>query len=178
VLGSYDALVDAYIRDFREPARLEREFFKRCSLEQAIEFAALCKRSDGKRHSHHLRRSRKTLEEAESVLQACSDEMRACETFDDLYRLIWQEIYPIKGIGVLVVYDVATWIGANLGLSPELVYLHAGAGDGATTLGFNRRRTLNRVELPRAFWRLRAYEVEDCLCIYKDELAAIPRGVG
>ena len=182
-LSSYDEVVDAYIRDHRAGAQLERQFFKGCeSLEVAIEFAALCKlpdakRPDGKRHPHHYRRSRAALAEAESVLQACAAEMRDCETFDELYRLIQREIFPIAGIGELVVYDVSTWIGAYLDLAPVTVYLHAGAGDGAIALGFDKRGTLGRKDLPRAFRRLRACEIEDCLCIYKNELANIDRNL-
>jgi len=84
-----------------------------------------------------------------------------------------RKILPIAGIGILIVYDVTTWIGAYLDLAPEVVYLHAGAGKGAAALGFDKRGTVNRRDLPRAFWRLRANEIEDCLCIYKDELARI-----
>jgi hypothetical protein len=173
-LDSYDDVVDAYIRDYRRPAQRERQFFNECgSLERAIEFAALCKLPDCKRHPHHYRRARAALAEAESVLQGCAAELRDCETFHDLYRVIRREILPIAGIGILVVYDVTTWIGAHLDLAPKVVYLHAGAGEGAAALGFDKRGTVSRMDMPRAFWRLRAYEIEDCLCIFKDVLASI-----
>jgi hypothetical protein len=50
------------------------------------------------------------------------------------------------------------------------VYLHNGAAEGATALGFRGRKTICRRELPRAFMQLRCCEVEDCLCIYKSDL--------
>src|SRR5947209_1643932 len=54
---------------------------------------------------------------------------------------------------------------------------HRGAGKGAKALGFPSRDTLAPTDLPAAFGRLRPYEVEDCLCIYKDALARIARRV-
>jgi hypothetical protein len=169
-LSSCDEIVDAYIRAFRTSAQHERQFFKGCSLKRAIEFAARCKLPSGKRHPHQYRIPRAVLVEAESILQDCADELRGCETFHDLYKLVRQEIGGIHGIGILTVYDVATRIGAHLDLAPEFVYLHAGTADGAAALGFAGRDTLDRMDLPRAFRRLRAYEVEDCLCSYKDQL--------
>lgn len=169
-LSSYDEIVDAYIRDWRAITQRERRFFKGCSLVRAIEFAALCKLPGGKRHPHQYRTPRAVLVEAESVLQECADEFRGCKTFHDLYRLVRREISGIHGIGILTVYDVATRIGAHLDLAPELVYLHAGTADGAAALGFNRRGTISRIALPKAFRRLQAYEIEDCLCSYKDQL--------
>jgi hypothetical protein len=175
-LDSYEAVVDAYIRDCREAAQRERQFFKECgSLHKAIEFAALCKLPDGKRHPHQYRIPRRALAEAEAALQECADELRGCEAFHELDRLVRREIGAIAGVGDLTVYDVATRIGAHLDLAPEVVYLHAGAAKGAASLGFRGRGTVNPQELPRAFGRLRAYEVEDCLCIYKRQLAEISR---
>jgi hypothetical protein len=174
-LETYDDVVDAYRRIYRDAAQAERQFFKDCSLQKAIRYAGLCKRPDGKRHGHHQRRSRAALAEAESVLQGCAEEMRGCDTFDDLHAVIHREIFPIRDIGDLVVYDVATWIGAHLGLNPERVYLHAGAAEGAKALGIRGRETVGRSELPAAFRRLRCCEAEDCLCIFKDDLARIAR---
>jgi hypothetical protein len=74
------------------------------------------------------------------------------------------------------VYDTATSIGVHLGLNPDRIYLHSGTADGAKAiLRIRRRKTLNRSELPSAFMRLRCCEVEDCLCIYKRDLARIAR---
>jgi hypothetical protein len=173
ILESYDDVVDVYRRDYRAAAQTERQFFKDCSLQKAIRYAGLCKRPDGKRHPHHQRRSRSALAEAESVLQECAEEIRECENFDDLHALIRREILPIRDIGNLVVYDVATWIGAHLDLHSVRVYLHAGAAEGAKAVGITGRKTISKSELPEAFARLRCCEAEDCLCIFKEDLARI-----
>jgi len=66
-------------------------------------------------------------------------------------------------------------IGARLNLFPMKVYLHAGARQGARTLGLNARAaTLDVSDLPTEFHALRPHEIEDVLCIFKDELASPP----
>lgn len=81
----------------------------------------------------------------------------------------------VRGIGPTTVYDVSLAIGAKFGLEPELIYLHAGTLDGARAIGLSVRglRALPMDAFPSAFRRLRPYEVEDCLCIYKHELRGI-----
>ena len=80
----------------------------------------------------------------------------------------------IRGIGVLAVYDIAHQIGVFFGLNPEKVYLHAGANEGAKSLGINCPKgvTLEMDELPREFEQLKLApeEAEDFLCIFKNEL--------
>jgi hypothetical protein len=71
-----------------------------------------------------------------------------------------------------MVYDIAHRIGAYLGKPPALVYLHRGTKKGAANLGF-RGETLDPAMLPSPFSRLTPSEIEDCLCIYKDELRGI-----
>lgn len=175
-LETYDDVVDDYIRRYRDSAPTERQFFKDCSFQKAIHYAGHCMRSDGKRHGHHQRRSQETLIEVESVLQECAEEMRVCETFHELHSLIHRKIHRIEDVGPLLVYDAAIIIGANLGLNPDRIYLHSGTAEGAKAiLRIRGRETINRSELPSAFMRLRCCEVEDCLCIYKRDLARIAR---
>jgi ABC-type arginine/histidine transport system permease subunit len=70
------------------------------------------------------------------------------------------------------VYDTALRLGANLRLLPREVYLHAGTRRGARALGLDyRSESVSMRLLPAALRRLRPYEVEDVLCIYKDWLA-------
>jgi hypothetical protein len=67
------------------------------------------------------------------------------------------------------VYDIAHRHGAYFGKAPALVYLHAGTRAGARA--FNATGdTLDPKKLPAAFSRLEPAEIEDCLCIYKDDL--------
>lgn len=171
---SFDDVVDAYIRDDRQSARQEREHFAGLPLEEAIRRAARCERPDGKRHSHQYRIPRKALAQAERNLIAASGDLSQCETFDELYEFVDDAIGAVQGIGILTTYDVTIRIGARLGLEPDYVYLHAGTAAGARAiLPLSGRRRISRAELPRPFRRLRCYEVEDCLCIYEEDLARI-----
>ncbi len=71
----------------------------------------------------------------------------------------------------LTVYDTAHRIGRYLGVEPNRVYLHAGTMEGAKALGFKGNRSfLMRRQLPKEFRTPKPYEIEDCLCIYKDDL--------
>ncbi len=60
-----------------------------------------------------------------------------------------------------------------LGIEPDLVYLHRGARQGAAVLGLNGA-TLDPKQLPKSFRQLTPAEIEDVLCIYKNELAGSP----
>lgn len=98
----------------------------------------------------------------------------ACKTFEELYGLVRNVSTGIYRIGPLAAYDTATRIGAKLRLFPHEVYLHAGTRQGAAALGFDSHmESVHPSLLPQAFKKLRAYEIEDVLCIYKKELRKI-----
>jgi hypothetical protein len=174
-LPTFDDVVAAYIRDHRPGAARLLRFFRQCrTLEQAVEYASRCKLPSGKRHPHQYRIPKPALAEAERRLRACAADLRECQTFADLHELVRDRIGGVAGIGALTVYDVAHHLGAYLRLEPEVVYLHAGTAVGAKTLGFDYRAgSLDPADLPAAFGQLGPHEVEDCLCIYQDELEAI-----
>jgi hypothetical protein len=94
-------------------------------------------------------------------------------SFDQIYQTVTQQIGCIEGVGSLTIYDTATRIGEFLGFHPEEVYLHCGVKAGARALGLELRgrETVSVTELPAEFRRLSAGEIEDCLCIYKREIA-------
>src|SRR5947209_18969647 len=79
VRTSYAAVVDAYIRDVRERATREREFFRRrcSSLQRAVHYAACAKLPTGKRHPHQRRLKAETLAEGERRLQGCADALQS-----------------------------------------------------------------------------------------------------
>jgi hypothetical protein len=170
-------VVASYIRDFRPGADCELDFFRSCrSLKRAVKYAGLSMLPSGKRHPHQYRIPQSVLREAEGNLQAVSASLRGCATFDEFFQLVQSEISGIYGVGELTIYDVTTRLGAFLGLEPERVYLHAGTREGARHLGITtRRESFEPSELPQAFRRLRPREIEDCLCIYKRQLAELPR---
>jgi len=171
--GGLEDVVASYIRDFRPRADRELDFFRNCTNpRRAVKYAGLSMLPSGKRHPHQYRIPLSILREVERDLQAVSASLRSCATFDELFRLVQSEIGGICGVGELTIYDVTTRLGAYLGLEPERVYLHAGTKEGARYLGINtRRESFEPSELPCAFRKLRPREIEDCLCIYKRQLA-------
>jgi len=165
-----DEIVTDYIHEYREKARKEMRFFQiQRSPSAAIRKAALCEKPSGKRHSHQRRIPRVLLEQAEAKLQGIGRKLAKAADFAALHRLVEQEIGDMKGIGDLTVYDVAHRIGAHFGKPPEYVYLHAGTRIGARVFGIGGD-SFDQKLLPEPFARLAPSEIEDCLCIYKDEL--------
>ena len=89
--------------------------------------------------------------------------------FDVLHDAVCTTLHGIPNISVLAVYDTALRLAAFRGILPNNVYLHAGTKAGALNLGLkSKSETLAMSELPPVLRKLSAYEVEDCLCIYKD----------
>ena len=165
-----DEIVSDYIREYRAAARAEMDTFRNeRSRSAAIRRATLCEFQDGKRHPHQYLIPQKLLELAEGRLQAAARRLSAAADFDALHEAVKREIGSVHGIGELTVYDIAHRIGAYLGKPPTLIYLHRGTKEGAAVLGF-RGETLDPAKLPSAFARLAPAEIEDCLCIYKDQL--------
>ncbi len=165
------AIVDDYIRRFRRHARAEMRFYAgQPTLADAVRVAAGCVRADGKRHPHQYRIPAASLQKAVRRLQRV--DLAAAETFDELHELIADAIADVYMLGPLTVYDIAHRLGAFLDREPTRVYLHRGTRDGARALDLGRGRlALDLDELPREFHRLTAAEAEDCLCIYKAQIA-------
>jgi hypothetical protein len=101
----------------------------------------------GKRHSHQCLIPRRLLEIAEERLQAAANRLARAPDFDALHGIVQSQIESVRGIGKLMVYDIAHRIGAYLRKEPTLVYLHRGTKEGAAILGF-RGETLDPANLP------------------------------
>jgi hypothetical protein len=170
---TFDEVVSDYIHEFRDDAREEmRDFEIERSPSAAIRRAALCEWQDGKRHPHQRRIPRALLEQIEGRLQANRRHLAQAGDFAALHKLLDEEIGSIKGIGALTVYDIAHRIGAFFGKAPERVYLHAGTRIGARAFNITGD-SFDPEILPQPFSRLSPAEIEDCLCIYKDELHGV-----
>jgi hypothetical protein len=161
--------VDDYIRTRRASARADLEEFRKLpSLNLAIRHAALCHwLPELKRHPHQYRIPLSLLKAVERKLHRMASVLAHTPSFNALYNAIHEQIAHMRGIGPLTVYDIAHRIGAFLGKTPTLVYLHRGTRVGARRLGFTGN-TLDPASLPTAFARLTPAEIEDCLCIYYD----------
>jgi hypothetical protein len=169
-------IVSDYIREYRGDARKEMRFFEILrSPSEAIRKAALCELPGGKRHSHQRRIPRALLEHVEARLQGIGRKLARAGSFAALHQAVEEEIGALKGIGRLTVYDISHRIGAHFGKAPERVYLHAGTRVGARVFGISGD-SFNPKILPKPFSQLEPSEIEDCLCIYKDELRGGSRG--
>jgi hypothetical protein len=162
-----------YIRDYRAGARAEmNEFRQLSSLREAIRHASLCHRLPSqRRHPHQYRIPNIVLQAAERELQQARHLLARAASFEALHFEIERRIRTLDGIGALTVYDIAHRIGAKLRKKPKLVYLHRGTRIGARRLGFTGK-ALDPRSLPFAFSRLAPDEIEDCLCIYKDDFSS------
>jgi hypothetical protein len=169
--GLLRAVVADYLSYVATSADAELAFFQSLpSLEDAIRTAALAQRPDGKRLSHQRRIPRAALEESARRLLARRRQIARARSFDKLHSLIELTVGSIPSIGRLTIYDTALRIGAKIGLWPQRVYLHAGTRVGASRLGLNAADgTLSPSSLPAPFQDLEPRQIEDVLCIYKDD---------
>lgn len=173
VLRSYADVVRDYQKRYQRRAADSLRFYaNQKTLADAVRLAVLAQTADGKRQSHQRRISGLRLRRAFTRLKRCN--LRRCRSFHALHQMIDDAIRCIPGIGPLAVYDTANRIGIYRGLAPEKVYLHCGTRTGARAMGLGRGRDVLEIsELPTAFHRLTADDIENCLCIYKDDLKRI-----
>lgn len=171
-LNTFDKIVNDYIQKHRKSVEKELRFYHKLTFDQAIESAAHTKNSDCTRDIHHSRAPQHVLDETASKLMRVRNQIESCQSFDELIQIVKETIEIIKGIGPLTIYDIALRIGANLSRYPQKIYLHTGTKKGATILRVGRGRKCiappELYEISRAFTKLKPYEIEDCLCIYRD----------
>jgi hypothetical protein len=167
-----DSIALDYIDEYRDDALDELASFRNeSSFLDCIRRAAHALKSNGKKHPHQRRIPSETLHGWAKALLRKKSAMQKCRSFRSLFDILDSEADQLWGIGELTVYDTALRVGAYLRLEPREVYLHAGTKKGAKALGIDgSEQSIRPKLLPREFQRLRPYEIEDCLCIYADEL--------
>lgn len=177
-LGLRELSLSEIVRDYltRQQPEHEKEltwFRNQASLDSAIRFAANAQDERGLRYSHQRRIKSTAIAEAARSLSDSHDGLKASHTFHKLWEVIGSLLAPVHGIGELYIYDTAVRIGAYLGLMPQKVYLHAGTRTGARNLRVIPHvavQWLESKELPVPLRRLPSSDVENLLCIYKDDL--------
>lgn len=140
------------------------------TLPLAIHVASLSQNAAGQKHPHQYRLRKNDLKAFERQLLQSMVVINKAQNFDSLHTIVKQN--APKGIGPLAIYDTAVRIGAFLNLSPDHIYLHAGTREGAKKLIPNlTENTIDKNHLPAPLRNsnLNCYELEDLLCIYKDE---------
>jgi hypothetical protein len=167
----WPAILRHYDQHYRPRVEQERAWFASSrSLDEAISRAALATNERGKRFSHQRRISKQSLIEARDALLQNKERINNAKDFDNLFTITTDSLRDMCGVGKLYRYDTTLRIAYYLDVLPTTVYLHAGTRTGARALGLSLNKpflTIN--ELPAALHDHPAHEVEDILCIYKDE---------
>jgi hypothetical protein len=165
------AIIRAYIKFNKPDADDEYDFFsKLTNFNEALEKAATARTRENKCHPHQRRVGLRKMTSFSNELKQFASELKSAKTFDELFNTIKSVALGVDGIGELAVYDTAHRLGSYLGLLPEKIYLHAGTRKSAQYFGFDgKRKTIKKSELPKEFDVLSPHEIEDCLCIYKDD---------
>lgn len=138
------------------------------SFEDAIRFATLAIDENGRRFDHQRRFKNELLELGCKILLQNKKSLIVSNNFHQLISFIESLFTPVKGLGILYIYDTAQIIGTYLNIFPVYIYLHLGTREGARLLGLNYKQSYLRLEeLPKEFQVLKPNEVEDFLCMYK-----------
>jgi len=164
-------IIQQYVRfKRRNPDEWIQHSKKQKHLRDAIQGAALSINGQGEKHPHQYRLQKKNMQAFANNLINLERDIQNIQDFDGLIKIV--ESAAPNGIGELMIYDTAVRIGAFLGLSPSKVYLHAGTRKGLNKLVKNfKGDTIEKNQLPKPFKNsnLNCFELEDLLCIYKDQ---------
>lgn len=168
-------VVDEYLSVNAPDSDAEYDFYRSCtSLTEAIERASRAEDVDGNCHPHQRRIGLARMSELRAPLLGMKRALQRARNFYQLHELVSQAGNGLERIGPLAIYDTALRLGAYLGFRPQYVYLHCGTREGARALGLKGRAgKIEMQDLPEAFRRLRPDQVEDCLCVYKNEIRRI-----
>ena len=174
-MDNYESIIRHYRIHHQPRAKEEVTWFSnQPTLQTAIKTAGMALDSREKRFSHQRRLRDGALKLGTDALLEAEREIARCRTFDELFEVVKKAVGEIRNLGELYVYDTAFRLGCKLGLMPTKVYLHSGTRDGARVLGLQTRDTqaLDVSILPRGLQVLEPHEIEDVLCIYKDQLTS------
>lgn len=139
------------------------------NINDVIICATLATLPQGKKHFHQRRLNNQVMQSVKNKLLARSSEIKTCLKFNEIINIVKET--SEKGFGELAIYDTALRIGAFLNVYPDEVYLHAGTLKGVKAMGLNiSSGTISFNNTPSALKNLKAYEIEDFLCIYKKQL--------
>ena len=141
------------------------------TLHDALTVAAKSINARNKTHDHQRRNGRIALDAFASRLQQYEPQLAAAQSFDEIISTVAHAKVP--RIDVTAIYDTAHHIGLYRQIPPDKIYLHAGTRKGARKLlgPLRKKKFLLLTEMPPEFQRpdLTAADLEDILCIYKDE---------
>ena len=171
-LASHTDVVRHFIKHCRKHLHEELAWFAgQDALAKALEEAAYARCKCGKRLPHQRRLLKHVIPQSYALLQAQAQLLERSQSFDDLFFQIEKILVSVHGAGDLYLYDTALRLGTYLGLHPTRVFLQTGARTGAQKLSLGHKaRSLPLLDFPKPFHVLEPFEMENLLCIYKDEL--------
>lgn len=176
-IESLGQLVEDYKKKYLELRMCEKEWFSNAeNLREAINKAVLSELNNEQTllASHQRRIGRQNLIGAKDSFVAQEKKYYVAENFDEVFEITRNVITPVgTRIGPLARYDFSYRISAYLKFDAEYIYLHAGTKEGLYNLGFTRSKKIcpNVVKQKyEDFQSLSAEDLENLLCIYKNEL--------
>lgn len=124
-------------------------------------------------HPRHI--SKATREKWTTLINLNMASLEECTSFDELYNKVYLLANEIKGIGILATYDTSLAIAISINkpsVMPQMVYLQAGAAEGAKKLGIRGRKIEKEifVKICPEFEKLSPAMIEHFLCCYKDTI--------
>ncbi len=176
------------IRDYRKWRKNNPDsWFDHCiaqtSLKDAIQAAALSVNARGTMSGHQCLVGHVKLEKWSAFLLQHQHSIQRASTFHALHQLLsdlaqkGKATNEIKGVGEMLLYDTCHRLGGYLGLYPEEVYVHNGTRKGSKNiLAGSYPKGSQKLKLsifPTEFAQenVTASELEDILCIFKDDFA-------
>ena len=165
--STLDAIVRRYQKNNLPDLQADLDYYRSLkTFQEVVESASKARRSDGSFHQHQYRVGKVAMVRIKQPLLRM--EPASYGDFSELYTALEQMIGDFPRIGALAVYDTALRLGAFLMMMPESVYLQTGAKVGAKSLGLRcSNKTLAVQDCPVELHRLKPWEIEDFLCIYK-----------
>lgn len=163
------AAIDDFVRRVLPRKSANEEWVRALpDLREAVRVAGMAVDRRGKRESHQARRKRSTLEEVTHILTTNVGDIARSKDFDDVYLWVDKLVGDINDVGALYKYDMAATIAVKMGYAPAWVYLHAGAAEGASHFGVQKKtKRIRPSDLPPPLSSMSASDLEDILCIYK-----------
>jgi hypothetical protein len=142
---------------------------KTITWSKAVERAWRSRFENGQMHGHQRRVAHK-LEEGLKISLSDNIPSSRFSDFHSIYQWVKSVTDRVSGLGTTTAYDVARRLGIWVGFQPTMVYLHAGAFEGAKKLGIEGE-TISLNDFPREIQKLGATHAENFLCIYKNLLS-------
>jgi hypothetical protein len=146
-----------------------KAFYEDLEFETAIDYASTGKNPDGKMNQHQWRVGYKKGMQGFNLLIIALAEIKHCRKFEDIFSLTEKVKADIHGLGELWSYDTALRIGFNLNIYPQQVFVQQGVVKGVKMVLNGKRpkgRSLPINIFPNELQVLKAYEIENFLCIY------------